>query len=290
MILRVLSLNAGLLSRFCGLLEPAPEVHARLAALPSALLSLEADVIALQEVYDADDRATLSRALKHVYPHVFASAATRAPRLGDGLVVFSRHPGEARALPYRDGPIEERWLAPKGVLSLRLPAYGELSIVSTHTTAGGLFRHPESPFMNAVRARQIDQLLDVSACLGDGSVVVAGDMNAGPGVSDENYRLFEARGYVDAYAALHPRGSGITWNPKNPLNVQGPHRRCPPQRIDHVFIRQRDLEQEQILLRHCAIVLDQATVPTSSGRRIPVSDHAGVLVELELLPTASRGA
>jgi endonuclease/exonuclease/phosphatase family metal-dependent hydrolase len=285
-VIRILSLNAGLLRRFAGLLEPAPAVMARLVALPEALREHDADLIALQEVYDGKHQAFLIRALRASYPFAVISPARHWIGLGDGLLFLSRCALDVSFCPFSAGPVEERWLARKGVLGVTLRAPERLRVLNVHTSAGGLFRHPESARMDALRERQILQLLGVAAERRDVPVAIVGDLNAGPGVSDANYRLFERHGYTDVYARLHPAGEEPTWDPRNPLNVGGPHRACPPQRIDHAFVRRADLEGGVVLPRRCEVVLGEKCVQQANRRRVPVSDHSGLLVELEL-PSAS---
>jgi endonuclease/exonuclease/phosphatase family metal-dependent hydrolase len=96
--------------------------------------------------------------------------------------------------------------------------------------------------------------------------VIAGDLNAGPGVSDANYRLFAARGYDDAYVCHNEEAP--TWDPANPLNQGGPHQKSPPQRCDHIFVRELKVVES-------AIVFGRPLVSTPRGM-ITLSDHYGV--------------
>ena len=98
-------------------------------------------------------------------------------------------------------------------------------------------------------------------------------MNAGLGVSEGNYMAFERGGYVDAYRASGA-GERATWEPTNRLNASGPHRACPPQRIDHVFVRGP-------AVAGAGVVLDEEIVEVAGGTRVTLSDHYGVMVELK---------
>jgi len=46
--------------------------------------------------------------------------------------------------------------------------------------------------------------------------------------------------------SLHPSASDYTWDPTNRLNSDGPHHMCPPQRIDHLFVRRADIDSGRI--------------------------------------------
>ena len=86
------------------------------------------------------------------------------------------------------------------------------SIITTHTTAGGLFRHPESRKTNTIRERHIYQILNA---LGEERIsIIAEDINAGPNVSQCNYNLFKQYGLKDSYFEHNPK-LDYTWVPTN---------------------------------------------------------------------------
>jgi endonuclease/exonuclease/phosphatase family metal-dependent hydrolase len=283
-VTRILSLNAGLLSRLRGLIQPAPEVEARLMALSDALREIGADIVALQEVYDQPHRERIVEELEALYAGVFTSPKPPRVGLGDGLFVLCNCAARARFVAFDHGLLEELWLARKGVLVVDADLKVPLRILNVHTTAGGLFRHPESPGAEAIRARQLEQLLCMADESREHAVLIVGDINAGPGVSACNYEMFERREWVDLWRAMHPHEAKWTWRPDNPLNVRGPHRHCPPQRIDHAFARRTDLDAGRIIPRRCDIVLEEARVRGSGGSLVPVSDHYGLLLEFDLSP------
>ncbi|HVG24234.1 MAG TPA: endonuclease/exonuclease/phosphatase family protein [Thermoanaerobaculia bacterium] len=263
--LRLLTFNAGLLRAAGGLLQPAPFVNQRREALPHALGTTGADVIVLQEVYDGRSRAAIAAA----FPHVSLPArTTRRLALQNGLMVASRQPLRTAFHRFRAGTLEERLFDRKGFSVTELQS---LTIVNFHTTAGGLRRHPEDPLVERIRGRQIDEMLRVldsaAAC------VLAGDLNAGPGVSETNYRQLERAGFVDAWALHHPGSDGATWDPANPLNAGGPHQTSPPQRCDHIFLR------GPVTALSSEIVLTEPIVDTG-GRRVTLSDHYGLTAML----------
>lgn len=282
---RVLTLNAGLLDiTLFGkhLLEPAPYVDERLAALPRLLLRQNADVIALQEVYQQEHREHLIERLKERYPHHFYRREHRAFRLDNSLLFFSKLPfTSVRAVPFANGILEEDFATFMGLLeaTVRPAGFGEVTLYNLHATAGGA-RDQWSPSVEAVRAKQIGQVIrSVRHARLRSAKIILGDINAGPEVSSVNYTLFADNGFIDAYAAKHVTSSKMTWDPHTALNRQGPHRHCPPQRIDHVFVREQDLRT--LGVRSARIVLDTPSVPVGRGRNVTPSDHYGVTVAFE---------
>jgi endonuclease/exonuclease/phosphatase family metal-dependent hydrolase len=155
-------------------------------------------------------------------------------------------------------------------------------VFNANTTAGGLFNHPESKRMNQIRARQLDQLLRVAGRARDSVELILGDMNAGPGVSEENYLQILEAGWVDIHRFLNPETQEVTWDPMNPLNRKGPHRRCPPQRIDHVFARKEDIDRGVVVPTRSEIIFCDPIVRLPEGPYVPVSDHFGLRIEMDI--------
>jgi endonuclease/exonuclease/phosphatase family metal-dependent hydrolase len=200
----------------------------------------------------------------------------------NGLMTLSKTPVAGSLALFRDAAIDERFLDNKGVLSCRIEVGGGggLILLNLHTTAGSLLLHPEAPKANRIRSRQIGQILSLAAA--EGAVtMIAGDLNAGPGVSEENFRQVLEAGYESAYDLLHAPDQVYTWDPANRLNRNGPHRSSPPQRIDHVFIRKSDLVRGRIRLLSSVICCQEESVSTPLGEKVTVSDHFGLQVDLE---------
>ncbi len=279
-----LTLNTFLLDiRLLGapLYPTAPYLAARLAALPGAVRALGADVVCLQEVFRKPHRAFLAASLSDLYPH---SAGLRHPGapLGTGLLVLSRHEIEsARAREFRAGFVEEKLVVRMGLLEcvLRLPGLGRCRLLTHQMIAGGLFSHPESARAEACRASQIAELLGHA---GEGApevTVIAGDLNAGPTTSVANYRQVIDAGFVDAVAATGGApGPAITWDPGNPVIAGGHDRALPPQQIDHVFLRNG--HGAGCRIEGARVVLHEPCVALADGRRVPVSDHYGLLARI----------
>lgn len=278
--LRILSFNAAiqdirLLGRswHC----PVPWPRERLRYLPAALLTLDADVICLQELFHRPLQDWLCTQMAAAYPHV-AGLARRRPalRLGNELLILSRFPLQGAGLHrFRDAAPEERRFTSKGFLHVRVevPGPGTIELINFHTTAGGLRAHPESPAMEAIRRCQVAQILDHARHLPHALLV--GDLNAGPHTSTHIYEALAECGHADAFAAAG--GDGITWDPANPLVTWGLEPHLPAQRIDHIFLSRALAARMTPAAAH--IVLREYCAFTSAGP-VPCSDHYGLLTEL----------
>ena len=281
----VLTLNAGLLDiKILGrhILEPAPFVEERISFLPKILARVNADIIALQEVYEWKHRTFLIEKLSKTYPYHFYSQRKHGFKLGNGLLFFSKYPiAQKKVFAFNSSILEEQLSIHKGVLIIKvnIDGLGSVFFYNFHTTAGGL-RNPQNKSVKKVREEQVRQLIrtaDESAGLG--YRIILGDLNAGPEVAKENYSIFSQLHYIDAVTLKYGFSfTKKTWDPKNRLNIKGPHKDCPPQRCDHVFIRDRDLKA--IKVDRVDIVLDKPMIKLASHEKVTVSDHAGVLVKI----------
>ncbi|MBV9824567.1 MAG: endonuclease/exonuclease/phosphatase family protein [Alphaproteobacteria bacterium] len=256
-----------------GMVPEAAHVEARLHAAPAALIALNADIVALQEVFEARHRDFLAAAMRPVYPE-HASG-------GHGLMLLSRHPiVEARVIGRADGG----FLA----TAIEAPKIGRVSLVNVHL-------RPELPIpligraVSAARRRAaVGDLMRAAGA--SGAAVLAGDFNAGPESAPANYRRLLAAGYVDALAATHDPArlrAAATWDPANPLNAATPYRRAPRQRIDHVLVSAGAVRD--LMPRAARIVLTAPVVPVLGVGMVTLSDHFGVLVQLGGAGTASPG-
>lgn len=278
--LSFLSYNAGLLRVGMGY-EPVPHVGRRLAVIPSAITRVRADVVALQEVYEDRDREEIHHRIRHHLPHRAYVRGGRF-RYDSGLMTLSRHPHASRLVRFERGAFEEQWIGWKSVLisDLNVPGVGALTVLNLHATAGGLFTLPDHPSVEALREHQMRQVVEL-ASRAHGIPVILGDFNAGPGVADKNYRCLLGAGYVDVYGHLHPESAQCTWDPRNLLSADGPHRACPPQRIDHVFVRASDIESGRVAPVEARVVFSECEVRLPGGGHVTPSDHYGLLTRLE---------
>jgi endonuclease/exonuclease/phosphatase family metal-dependent hydrolase len=283
MLLDLLTLNVGLLRYMAGVVQPAPFVAERLKALPSALVQSDADVILLQEIYGKKQKLSVIDALSGRYPHAFhGEDASRFYALDSGLLVLSRLPLRGRFERFREGPLDERLFARKGfqIVEVELACGLECVLLNAHTTAGGAFTHPEHGIIDRHRDGQLRQLL-VCAANASKLTVIAGDLNAGPRVSDGNYRLLESSGYSDLYLESGADQSAVTWDPANALNLKGPHRTSPPQRIDHFFGPTTGLRGGAFRVTGAEILFREPRVETTAGL-VTLSDHYGLRLSLAM--------
>jgi endonuclease/exonuclease/phosphatase family metal-dependent hydrolase len=283
--LRVLTFNLGLLGfELRNHWRMAVDAHfgERLAAAPRLLSSLDADIVALQEVYSPTDRQVLARAMAARYPFQTASPKTHS-LVGNGLMLLSRFPILHSAfMPCRGSPL---WTLPfwkQGLLAVEfdLPSIGRVRLINVHIAASVPFSHADSTASRANRDREIDQLLSATNG-GEVTTILAGDFNTGPSVHPEHYDRIIGAGYADAFVASNPSAAGgFTWDAANPLNAHGRFRDAPSQRIDHVFVRGSQSASLEPTSAH--IVLQDRVIQTAAGQQIPLSDHYGMLVSLAL--------
>ncbi len=79
----------------------------------------------------------------------------------------------------------------------------------------------------------------------------------------------------------------FTWDPENVLNKGGVHGHCPPQRVDHVFLPVGESSFGRVTL--CDVVFSEKIVTLPSGTMCSLSDHYGVVVEVETKGTPGVG-
>lgn len=273
-LLRILTLNLGLNGLRAGRrFAIASHIEARLAAAPDQVAALDADIIALQEVYDRRDRRFLVQQLRHSHPFAFAASA-RLSLYGNGLLFLSRLPiRSGRFVPVRAAAPPTRWLSEQGFLLAEIGADGmpPLRFVNVHLLASEPLGRPNP----ARRMREIKALLALGRQQG---AILLGDFNTSPVVAPDLYAALLAAGYSDAFAAANGAGEEPTWDAGNLLNRTGMHHREPSQRIDHVFVPHG--LRGAIGPHAAAVVLRQPCVALPDGVCCTVSDHYGLLVTL----------
>ena len=110
----------------------------------------------------------------------------------------------------------------------------------------------------------------------------------GPESSAGNYRYMGTRGYDDAVLPF-AEAVGCTWDPKSPLNNLQVFAECPPQRIDHLFLKRGGALQVTAVDK----VFTDSPVSTGSKKApkmVPLSDHYGLVITLRAGPTDTRNA
>lgn len=286
--LRILTYNTGLYRVRVGgvtLIEPIRHAQARVAALADAIRSIDADVVALQEVFDDRHLFPLMEALRGTYPYIATGRDAHTPtflRDHSGLCILSRCPlNDIRHEQLRDAALEERLFIVKGLLTASIDSpLGPVSIINTHLTSGGIFRDPEGQWMVPIREQQVEHLAEICGILPHPVRLLVGDLNTGPEFAGSNYNRLLERGLLDTWH-LDPnpthRAKQVTWELTNPLNSRELHKTSTPQRIDHAFLHPDSLKTVRVI--RSVPVLHEATVPTPEGM-MTVSDHYGLLLEL----------
>ncbi|KAJ1613086.1 sphingomyelinase C precursor [Cryptosporidium canis] len=220
-----LTFNAGLLEyRVCGvkLYQNPPYTSHRLLQIPSALRGINADIIALQEVFDEKHSDYIVESLQPIYPY-FARESRRPNRtksplkiwqpisfihnqlaLHNGLLVLSKYPIlSARFTCFSDVTLIEEWFVSKGMLEVTIELPGmknsPITLFNIHMASGAV--NPESETIETLRNKEIEQLL--GACdnaIRRGEIpVIIGDLNAAPNCCGSNYNYFIDRGWRDCF-------------------------------------------------------------------------------------------
>jgi endonuclease/exonuclease/phosphatase family metal-dependent hydrolase len=248
--------------------------------------------VLLQEIYGRTNRHWLAKSLLDVFPYAIYPEKKRHWGFASGLMVLSRYPASGEVELFRDAPLEEALFDSKGMMITQhqLPCDVTLTVVNFHTTAGGVLRHPENQRIDQIRCRQIEQILG-RVRSSDSPLIIAGDLNAGLGVSEVNFRQILDADFISVHDLLHDGTHEVTWDPKNLLNAAGPHKHCPPQRIDHIFIRTEDFRQNRMRPLSSVICLQIPIVQIEGGNLVTVSDHYGICAEMDVSSEAlSDGA
>ena len=279
----VLTINAALqdvrlLSR--SLYRPVGYINERLSVLAAEIRKLNPDIVCIQELFHHDLQQQFYSWLHAQYSHAagFAKKGFKL-RLGNELILLSRFPlTGGKHMRFRHASLEERLFTSKGSyrVFVTIPGVGEIQLINFHLTAGGIRQHPEHPVMENIRSLQIQQLLSM---LSPGiPVILAGDLNAGPDVSIVNYEQILKAGFIDAFA--ESGGTGITWDPANPLVANHGENNLPPQRIDHIFLN--SMAAKILKPDTGRVVLNALGIHLKDNHLIPVSDHYGIQVDFRI--------
>jgi endonuclease/exonuclease/phosphatase family metal-dependent hydrolase len=261
--------------------EPLAErLDARMEALAQGLPALGADVLALQEVWSGGARSRLmaggaAAGLRH-------ACISDGAFLGGGLLLLSRFPfSESRFESYALNGVPHRPAHPdfyggKGFqLASIATEVGPVLLLNTHLHAryAGDVDHEYAGH----RTAQWVQLAAALASLRQ-PVALAGDFNFDAG-SDEYRAFLGLTGATDAADAAG-RPEPTIW-PANPYRGS---RTKSERRIDFVFTRHGVAHGARPLAARR--IFDE--VLERGGERFAVSDHAGVLAEVEIEPRPAR--
>lgn len=286
MKLKILTFNAGLFElRAFGLpvIKPADFLKERLETMPAEILKVDADIIALQEVYFHNHQNFLIEKLKNRY-HYYFYKRTSAVKVNNGLMILSKFPITKQFyFPLKNkGPLDERTIAQKGILDciVNINGFGELRIINLHPTAGGFLYKQDSPEIIEIRNNQINQAYELSTSTKLPTVIL-GDFNTGPEIAQENYNFLLQKQFIDSYLSFADREGiqpEVTWDAGISLNKKGTHSESISQRIDHIYISPEF--QERFTIENCWVVFKEQVVKTPT-ENVQISDHYGMLTEFK---------
>src|SRR5262245_41489897 len=241
--IRLLTLNLGLLQfplRGSWRIMAISGNEERLGGAPAMLSALNADIIALQEVYSIAHRQFLVQSLAGSHPFIAKSPPSHW-LVGNGLMLFSRFPIlKSTFTPCRGAPLWTGVFWKQGflVVDVNLPVISETRLINVHLAPSLPFGDPASAASAKNRSREIDQLLSAATDENRAAILV-GDFNTSEKIYPECYGRFIQAGYRDTFVLVNKCASevdAVTWDASNPLNAQGRFRHVPSQRIDHVFV------------------------------------------------------
>ncbi len=296
--LKVLTFNAGLLRLFGS--DTVPNVEARGKVLPASLAALADEeslsIIMLEEVWEDSHARAVSDALAPLGYQTVRPKERTWIGMGSGLLLAVRAP--LRVLEWKFTPFDHSTFidsfARKGVLQAVLedPAGARFVVLGTHTVAldtkGGRSSDPAQLAAFRVQAGKILAALGASTEHGKLPAVLLGDFNVGPGYVQDGYDLIaEAPGISEAGASAGGETPIVTWDPENPEVKYGEYPNEPAAKIDQVFVKDGGSQGWTVLsaLRvFDAPVAGLRLTPRGSSASVetPLSDHYGLLAELEL--------
>ncbi|PTL78418.1 poly(A) polymerase [Vitiosangium sp. GDMCC 1.1324] len=239
------------------------DTRRRTAATISLLRSVDADIIALQEVTEPFLRALLET--RWVREHFFVSEGPAASTVTPyGQVLLSRFPfaSLSQCVFSRDKRIIAGELALPG---------GALWVATLHLTSN------RDPSGGGARAFQVQALIDWARSLGEGrespDVALVGDFNFGDDAPELQH--FERAGFIDAWAALRPGDAGYTYDPERNALAALTTTSGRRQRLDRVLVRSTSGR----LVPHQVGLFAEAPLsgpPAPGGDALFASDHFGL--------------
>jgi endonuclease/exonuclease/phosphatase family metal-dependent hydrolase len=264
---------------------------ARMQVLEAGLAALAPDVIGLQEVREVPGRVPNQAgeiARRHGFHHVFAPSTAWGGG-HEGLAIVSRFPiGAHEAQPLPHGIETEGRI----VLSARIDPPDGLAPFWVHTThlsyreSEGRKREDQVMFIDKV----------VAAHANDHIQIVTGDFNAVP-ESDEirwltGMTTLDGRRvvYQDTWARANlgaGPGAGVTWTRANDY-VDLMHWLRPERRLDYIFTTQVRRDRRGTV-HGARVVFDEPRV-SANGERVFVSDHFGVVADVQMAAEPAHAA
>eukprot|EP01055_Gregarina_sp_Pseudo9_P000785 Gregarina_sp_Pseudo_9__784@NODE_14_length_6322_cov_57_267229_g12_i0_p2_GENE_NODE_14_length_6322_cov_57_267229_g12_i0NODE_14_length_6322_cov_57_267229_g12_i0_p2_ORF_typecomplete_len527_score64_64Exo_endo_phos/PF03372_23/1_3e24_NODE_14_length_6322_cov_57_267229_g12_i06452225 len=208
--LTFLTFNAGLMHyRLLGvtLLRNPPFTNRRLRHMPIALRAANADIVALQEIFEERQADYLIESLRLIYPFSARRTSGGVFALHNGLLTLSKFPIiRTDFYRFRNITWSESLLGSKGVLEtvVNVPSIGLICVLNVHMVSGSI--DPESARLDTLRAEETREVLNLAgAAEARGEVpVLMGDFNAAPTVCPSSYNMLLAERWDDAFLVGSP--------------------------------------------------------------------------------------
>eukprot|EP00930_Biecheleria_cincta_P087258 TRINITY_DN76504_c0_g1_i1.p1 TRINITY_DN76504_c0_g1~~TRINITY_DN76504_c0_g1_i1.p1 ORF type:complete len:306 (-),score=47.25 TRINITY_DN76504_c0_g1_i1:70-987(-) len=281
--LRLLTFNLGLLRlKVFGATAFAspPFVEERFPHICGKLAEQDADIVALQEIYEQEHVSELLEAVKEKYPFHARYNNQRCWQYHCGLMFLSKYPiQDSGIVKHADSSSMERWFGCKSALWVHIDTpLGKLCLINLHTTAGG-GSNTESQDVDDVRKSELREAIEIGSIGHEKGckTMIVGDFNCGPEASEGNYRYMMENNYEDA-AFPWAQEIGCTWDSANPLNNLEVFKDSGPQRIDH-FMVHRSAGLTAISAKKVFTEAGVGPVQDQEGEKhVPLSDHYGLLM------------
>lgn len=242
----------------------------RRPAIEKTIQALNADIIALQEVWD-DGQENFAKLIadKLGYSHVYAAYDERKKGVRFGNAILSRWPinaEDSRKLPAPADAEENRCVLHGAVDGPR----GPLHVFSTHLNWKAHHSH-----VRQMQVRAVAEFVAERESI-DYPPILCGDFNANP--DSEEIRMLtgqttcavEGLVFLDAWRVAGGEGDGLTWDNKNPYAVLELE---PNRRIDYVLVGYPGTAGRGHVC-HAEVTGDEPV------HGVWPSDHHAVLVEL----------
>ncbi len=288
MIIKILTFNVGLLDyKFFDMILFSNPCYTsyRIHHIPISLLSIDSDIIVIQECYDEDHFKFIYEKIKHVFPYFARKDKKRNIfQLHNGLAVFSKFPiKNINLLPYTTTDFIEQCFGNKSLLTVELEIENKkIVLFNIHLTAGCF----DSQSINSsnVRLIQINEILAMVKYYQEKNYIVllAGDFNSGPQHSNECYNYLITKDFIDSYLFSQKKYENqpkYTWSSEN---IVPNYHKNDNGRIDHLFFHKKD----NIDVLETLILFDKPFINVINGKNqlytCALSDHNGLLTILKI--------
>lgn len=238
----------------------------RLALIAAEITRMDADIVLLQEVpwtfKTGSGAATLAAQAGMNHAYYRANGNRWAIFFEEGEALFSRYP--LTNLTYTELEPQADTFEHRVVLhATAMTPTGELDLFVTHLTNG-------EAVINQAQAESLRAFVENTAT---GNAVIAGDFNAR---EDEAHMVSLAEEWIDSFRVIHPDEPGYT-SSIDDLRA-GPEETL-EKRIDYIFVL--PMGENPVNILSAAVVFDQPFYTVDGW--LWASDHAGVMVELEMV-------